>query len=106
MSLRMLQTLSTAQPGEAALNLLDVELAAEKAVNLGRLGRTVETTLAALATTGDAGPEHRETLVLAASAAVWRYFVQREMCGALDHREAIVLYGIPPEVLARLGSAR
>jgi hypothetical protein len=102
----MPQTLSTAQPGEAALNVLDAELAAEKAVNLGRLGRAVETALAALATSGDASPEHRETLLLAASAAVWRFFVQREMCGALDQREAITLYRIPPEVLARLGSAR
>jgi hypothetical protein len=43
-------------------------------------------------------------LVKGAARAVWKYFVQREACGMRDHREAIRLYGIPGEVLVRLGA--
>jgi hypothetical protein len=39
----------------------------------------------------------------AAADAVWKYLVQREACGARRHDEAISTYGIPREVLMRLG---
>jgi hypothetical protein len=106
MSLRMPQSLAGARAGEAAFTLLDGELFAEKATNLGRLGRAVEAALSELAAAPDAASERREALLQAASATVWRYFVQREMCGASDHRDAIALYAIPREVLNRLGSVR
>ena len=107
MSLRMPQNLSNASLSNAAINVLDVELASEKAANLGRLAKAVQASLAMLAALpAGASPEQRAAQVQAASAAVWRFFVQREMCGALDHGEAIVLYAIPPEVLAHVGSSR
>ena len=106
MSLRMPQSLSSL-PSNAALTVLDIEVAAEKALNLGRMAKAVQASLAALAALpADAPTEARSALVQTASAAVWRFFVQREMCGALDHNEAIALYAIPPEVLAQVGAVR
>jgi hypothetical protein len=106
MSLRMPQSLSSL-PSNAALTVLDIEVAAEKALNLGRMAKAVQASLAALAALpADTSAEARSALVQAASAAVWRFFVQREMCGALDHDEAIALYAIPPEVLAQVGAVR
>lgn len=107
MSLRMPQNLSNAPSSNAALNVLDIEVAAEKAANLGRLARAVQASLSALAALpAETTSEQRGVQVQSASAAVWRFFVQREMCGALDHSEAITLYAIPPEVLAQVGSVR
>jgi hypothetical protein len=83
------------QPG------IEAEIAAEAASNLGRMGRRVEETLAALAVSGE-----REALLDEAVRAVWYYFIQREASGQRDHREAIAIYGIPPEVLRRLGTVR
>jgi hypothetical protein len=107
MSLRMPQNLSSLPASNAALNVLDIEVAAEKAMNLGRLAKTVQASLASLAALpSDTPAEARTIQVRSASAAVWRFFVQREMCGALDHSEAIALYAIPPEVLAQVGTVR
>ena len=47
--------------------------------------------------------EQRLVLVKAAARAVWMFFVQRELCGLRDQREVIRFYGIPQEVLNRLG---
>lgn len=89
---------------EQSLNVLDYELLAEKAAALGRAGERVGEALARLdAHSGDA--EARRVLVKAAAAAVYGYFVQRELCGYRRHDDAIRHYGIPREVLARLGAA-
>ena len=48
-------------------------------------------------------PEDRLALVKEAAAAVWKFFVQRELCGLRDQREIIRFYRIPQEVLNRLG---
>ena len=69
----------------------------------GRAGRRVEETLAALAACGD--PDLREVLVRNAAEAVWTYFVQRESIGLRRHDDAIRVYELPGEVLARLGAA-
>ena len=107
MSLRMPQSLSNAPLSNAALNVFDIEVAAEKALNLGRLAKAMQASLSTLASLpADAPAEQRSVQVQSASATVWRFFVQREMCGALDHQEAIALYAIPPEVLAQVGSVR
>ncbi len=78
----------------------------EKASSLGHHGRQVERTIAALKAFDPATgtSEHRTALVKAAAQAVWKYFVQREACGLRNHKDAIQLYGIPGEVLARLGA--
>ena len=82
---------------------LDYEIAGEQASALGRAGRRVVQSLAALAAC-DGPPEMRAALVRAAAEAVWAYFVQREMIGFRRHDDAIRVYGIPGEVLARLGA--
>jgi hypothetical protein len=74
----------------------------ERAAALGRLGRDVEAALAALA--GTQGPD-RTAEIMRAADAVWRYFVQREACGLVDHAWAIADYRIPREVLAKVGAS-
>jgi hypothetical protein len=94
-----------ARYSDASFNLLQQDLLAEQAASLGYHGRLVETAMAALHAfdpSGDA--EERARLVKAATRHVWAYFVQREACGMRDHRHVIKDYGIPGEVLARLGA--
>ena len=104
MSLRMPQSLSTSPRFETGLSVLEAELASERALALGRLGRDVESRIAAL-NAAAAGPD-RTPLVRSAAQAVWRYFVQREACGLIDHTRAIADYAIPPVVLGRVGADR
>jgi hypothetical protein len=81
------------------------ELLGEQASALGRMGRTLETALARLAEGQANGvdAEARETLLRVAADAVWQYFVQREVVGINDQKAAIAHYGIPAEVLNRVG---
>ena len=85
--------------GEAILNY---ELAEEQAHSLGRAGRKVETALAALRDHPEG--EARTAALKAAADAVWSFFVQREVLGLRDRNAVISQYGIPREVLARLGA--
>lgn len=103
MSLRMPQNLSTSLRIETGASVLETELQAERAAALGRLGKDLECSLAALSTIGVEDPA-RVGAVKAAADAAWRYFVQREACGMLDHDRPIADYAIPLEVLARVGS--
>jgi hypothetical protein len=104
MALRTPQKPATETRFETGQSALDRELKAESAANLGRTGREIEVALAALA---DCSPliaqEPRKHLVKIAARAVWRYFVQREAMGLVNHNQAIAHYAIPPEVLARVG---
>lgn len=58
--------------------------------------------------TADTGgtPEARERLLDEAADVVWAFFIQREVCGLRNSRDAIVRYRIPAEVIARLGIMR
>lgn len=90
------------------LNILEDEMMAEKASSLGHHGRLVEKSIAALRAF-DAAPvrgtdEERLELVRTAARHVWAFFVQRELCGLRDQKEIIRFYGIPGEVLVRLGA--
>jgi hypothetical protein len=98
----MPKTHATGLRVESGASVLDAELMAERASSLGRSGREVERALANLEA---AAPESsaRPALLHAAADAVWRYFVQREACGLLDHTQVVELYRIPGAVLARLG---
>ena len=87
------------ETGEAVLRY---ELLGEQAASLGRAGQKVETTLAALR--DHPGGEGRAVLVKAAADAVWGFFVQREIMGLRDRTTVIAHYGIPREVLNRLGA--
>jgi len=90
---------------------LDYEIAQERASALGRLGRALETALAALSAyegpqgESDAAPSVvRARLVQDASEALWCYMVQREACGLRDPRPVIRDYRVPAEVYARMGA--
>lgn len=102
MSLRLPQTLTSAASSVEVFDAgLQTELMAEKAASLGRAGRRVETTLAALR---DASADDHPAALKTAADAVWSLFVQREICGQRDQRPVIDIYGIPKEVLVRLGA--
>ena len=88
---------------ENALAGIEQEVLGEKAASLGDAGRAVERCLAAFAEAGSTSDE-RPALLRAAAEAVHFYFIQREACGLRRHQDAIALYAIPAEVLARLGA--
>lgn len=101
-SLRMPQSLAARLKVETGEAVLRYELLEEQAHSLGRAGRKVEAALAALAE--HPGGEDRAPLVKAAADAVWSFLVQREVMGLRDRNAVIAQYGIPREVLARLGA--
>ena len=87
-------------------SILDYELNEERGYALGVAGRRVEKALDALRAF-DAAPgaaEARPPLLKEAATAVWYYFIQREACGIRNQKPAIEHYGIPREVLMRLGA--
>ena len=84
-------------------NPLEIEIAGEKAAALGRSGEKVEQTLARLNAFERGTPERAASLREAAEA-VYAYFSQRELCGMRRHHDVIREYGIPNEVLVRLGA--
>ena len=49
-------------------------------------------------------PDERLALVRKAAREVWAFLVQRELCGLRDQKQVIQDYGIPGEVLVRLGA--
>lgn len=106
MSLRIPDLAAKLRRGDFLLNPLDVEIAGEKASSLGHHGRQVERALAALRAFDEAPgmAEERGELLRRAAREVWAFFVQRELCGLRDQKEVIRHYGIPREVLARLGA--
>lgn len=91
---------------ETGASALQRALASESAANLGRLGRTVERTLARLHEIPVASKAAREDCEYACAEAVWLYFVQREACGLLRHDAVIEAYRIPATVLAKVGAKR
>jgi len=94
-----------ASPRAAPLPALDYEIAQEQASALGRLGRALESALAALAEhQASPGDAIRARLVQAASDALWCFIVQREACGLRDPRPVIREYRVPAEVYARMGA--
>ncbi|SIQ74867.1 hypothetical protein SAMN05880582_103213 [Rhizobium sp. RU20A] len=108
MSFRPPQSLQPGRGPDTGLGILEYELMSERADSLGRHGTRVETALAALAKGLDGGAtgSWREDLLQAAADAVWSFFIQREICGLRNGRDVVQRYGIPPEVMARLGVVR
>jgi len=104
--IRMFRTprnLSTELNIQTGASVLDAEILAEKASSLGRAGQNVESTLRDLRELDATAPE-RPRAVKSAARAVYHYFIQRELCGFRSHADPIRQYGIPNEVLARLGA--
>lgn len=86
---------------------IEYEIAGERAASIGRCAARMEEALAALrAFDGRGGAPARDDLLAEAAERVWFYVVQRESLGWYDHDQAIALYEIPAEVLARLGPRR
>ncbi|MDK1377548.1 MULTISPECIES: DUF6665 family protein [unclassified Sinorhizobium] len=107
MTFRLPQSLSRSDT-RSGVNVLEYELMAERADALGRHGLKVERAIAALdqLDSGKDGPAVRERLLDEAADAVWAFLIQREICGLRDSRDAVRRYGIPKEVMARLGIVR
>jgi len=85
---------------------LEYEVAEERASALARLGQRLETALTALAAcprTASSDREIRDGLVEQAGYALWLFVVQREACGLNKIDHVIQVYGVPNEVLARMG---
>ena len=85
---------------------LEYEVAEERASALARLGQRLETALTALAAcprTVNSDREIRDGLVEQAGYALWLFVVQREACGLNKIDHVIQVYGVPNEVLARMG---
>jgi hypothetical protein len=103
MALRLPGSTDLSTRGRTGLEVLDYEIVEEMATALGAAGRKVEQVMARLhAHSGDA--ESRKALLKEAAAAVYAYFIQRELCGLRRHQDAIREYRIPNEVLVRLGA--
>ncbi|WP_406857825.1 DUF6665 family protein [Alsobacter sp. KACC 23698] len=108
MSLRPPQSLAGGHRPETGANVLDYEIAQQKAEALGDTGRKVEQALETLRAfdarhEADRDAGQRTRLLDDAAQKVWAFMVQRELCG-LRHWEAVVKsYAIPREVLNRMG---
>lgn len=105
MAVRLPDLTALSRRHDLLVNPLDAEIVAEKAASLGHHGHLVENALTALRAFDPNGdPDARRELVRKAAQEVWAFFVQRELCGLRDQREIIRFYGIPQEVLVRLGA--
>lgn len=103
MSVRSSLSLSRVIGARSGFAHVETEILAETGAVLGHRGRALEAALADLAA---AGEEEKEALLQAAADEVWAYFVQREMCGLLDHSAIISEMNIPHEVLNRMGMVK
>lgn len=103
MSLRMPRAYTRQFEKTGVDTALNVEIMEEKAASLGRAGKLVEKTLAALYACDAADPS-RPAQVQAAADALYAYLIQRELCGLRDQEAAIRSYNVPTEVVAILGS--
>ena len=106
MSLRAADLVELRQRLTSGFGSIENEIIGEKASSLGHHGRQVEQAMAALRAYDAAprAPEERVVLLKAAAREVWKFLVQRELCGLRDQKEVVRHYGIPQEVLARLGA--
>lgn len=91
---------------QTGASILEYELQEERGYALGVAGRRVETALEALRAFDAASEpgQDRGPVLKEAATAVWYYFIQREACGIRNQKSAIEHYGIPREVLMRLGA--
>ena len=100
-SLRMPQSLTKRLGVETGDAVLAYELMEEQAVSLGRAGAKLTAALEALQV---AEGEARPVALKAAADAAWGFFVQREALGLRDRAAVVAQYGVPREVMARLGA--
>jgi hypothetical protein len=98
---------------EKFVDVLQHELAEEKAGALGRCARQLERALERLRRHDqvegrpDADADaRRERLLWDLVERVEAFVVQREACGLRDSRHALKFYGVPREAIARVGVRR
>jgi hypothetical protein len=98
---------------QSPADVLADEFRQERAAALGRLGRALEGSLAALArfdadhsqaVSAAECRQVRASLVAEASRALWHFAVQREACGLRDLRYVLRDYRMPREVAGRMGA--
>lgn len=100
------------RPDHAPIDALNYEIAQEKALALGRMGRAMEEALAKLREFDAANPcsgaptsqAARRVLVTEAGHALWMFVVQREACGLRDSRTLMRDYHVPGEVQQCMGA--
>jgi uncharacterized protein DUF6665 len=94
------------------VDVLDYEIAQDRAAALGRMGRALEEALAKLREFDAGHPrsglptsaqKERRTLVTEAGHALWMFVVQREACGLRDSRTVMRDYNVPGEVQRCMG---
>jgi len=107
LSLRPPQNLLSSRKGDDPDQVFRHEIMAEQASSLGSAGRRVEATLSRLQDfdSGKLAGVTRDTLLSQAAYAVWSFFVQRELMGLRHQAEVIRQYGIPKDVLVRVGQS-
>jgi len=88
---------------ESGFATLEYEIAQERASALGRLGRRLESALAALSGCDSPDPKTRAGLLKEARHSFWLFIVQREACGFNNNAQIIRDYAVPDEVHAHLG---
>ncbi len=112
MTLRPPKILAPKPTIEGAHAALHYEIAQEQASTLGRLGRQLETTLAALAAFDEArgrealdetARQERRQYVAEAGKALWHFVIQREALGFRDSARILRDYKVPNEVRDRMG---
>ncbi|PVE20911.1 hypothetical protein DC522_29590 [Microvirga sp. KLBC 81] len=111
MAVRLPQNLSTGLQRETGWSVLDYEIREQKAQTLGTLSSQVEQALAALRAfdaDGHGSDEEirRHALLDEAADRVWAFMIQRELCGLRNWDAVVKDYGIPREVLNRVGQVR
>jgi hypothetical protein len=112
MQRRKQSTMSQRKSRQSPADVLADEFRQERAAALGRLGRALEGSLAALARFDEEYSQAsaaecrqlRASLVADASRALWHFVVQREACGLRDLRYVLRDYRVPREVAARMGA--
>jgi acyl transferase domain-containing protein len=108
MTLRPPLTLATPRNIETGWDVLGHEVAQQKAHTLATLATQVEQALARLRAFDAGAPKtgsepQRSALVNEAADRVWALMIQRELCGLRHWDAAVKEYGIPREVLNRVG---
>jgi hypothetical protein len=95
---------------ERFVDVVEDEIAEEKAGALGRAGRRLEHALELFRDykpTGEPGADtRREQLLWDLAACVEAFVAQREACGLRDSGHVLRHYDIPREAIARIGARR
>ena len=110
MTVRPPRSFSTSLARETGWSVLDYEILQQKAHTLGTLGSQVEQALTRLRTfdaeAHEADEVRRSALLDDAADRVWAMMIQRELCGLRFWDAVVKQYGIPREVLNRVGQSR